>query len=147
MPKVAATASSPPSGDLPFKQAKDAAIAAFERSYLEPLLERADGNFSKAARAAKMDRMYLHQLAQKHGLGAKKPPYLDLLPLIERAVRAFGPERCMWESDAPLQARAPQSYQASVDLIREHARFLSPAEREQILFRTADEFFFRRRRT
>jgi predicted TIM-barrel fold metal-dependent hydrolase len=80
-----------------------------------------------------------------YGLGAKKPPYLDLLPLIERAVKAFGPERCMWESDAPLQARAPQSYQASVDLIREHARFLSPADREQILFKTADDFFFRRR--
>ena len=57
---------------LPFKEAKDVAVAEFEKAYLEPLLERTGGNFSKAAREAKMDRMYLHQLAQKHGLGAKR---------------------------------------------------------------------------
>ncbi|MBS2014318.1 MAG: sigma 54-interacting transcriptional regulator [Deltaproteobacteria bacterium] len=54
-------------GDVPFRVAKESAISAFERSYLGPLLERCHGNVSQAARAAKMDRMYLHQLAQKHG--------------------------------------------------------------------------------
>ena len=53
--------------DVPFRLAKESAISAFERSYLGPLLERCSGNVSQAARAAKMDRMYLHQLAQKHG--------------------------------------------------------------------------------
>jgi len=53
--------------DTPFRIAKETAISAFERSYLGPLLERCSGNVSQAARAAKMDRMYLHQLAQKHG--------------------------------------------------------------------------------
>ena len=57
-----------------FKDAKEAAIAEFERSFLKPLLDRCDGNFSKAARTAKMDRMYLHQLAQKHGLEYPKKP-------------------------------------------------------------------------
>ena len=57
-----------------FKDAKDAAIAEFEKAFLGPLLERCDGNFSKAARTAKMDRMYLHQLAQKHGLVYPKKP-------------------------------------------------------------------------
>ncbi|MBX3234035.1 MAG: sigma 54-dependent Fis family transcriptional regulator [Labilithrix sp.] len=57
---------------VPFKEAKEAAIAEFEKSYLEPLLTRTGGNFSKAARDAKMDRMYLHQLAQKHGLDPKR---------------------------------------------------------------------------
>jgi transcriptional regulator with GAF, ATPase, and Fis domain len=53
--------------DVPFRIAKEAAIAVFEKSYLAPLIERCNGNVSQAARAAKMDRMYLHQLAQKHG--------------------------------------------------------------------------------
>jgi transcriptional regulator with GAF, ATPase, and Fis domain len=55
------------STDVPFRIAKESAIATFERSYLGPLIERCNGNVSQAARAAKMDRMYLHQLAQKHG--------------------------------------------------------------------------------
>ena len=58
---------SQPSGEIPFRLAKEAAIATFEKSYLGPLLERCNNNVSQAARAAKMDRMYLHQLAQKYG--------------------------------------------------------------------------------
>jgi transcriptional regulator with GAF, ATPase, and Fis domain len=53
--------------DVPFRIAKEAAISTFERAYLGPLLERCNGNVSQASRAAKMDRMYLHQLAQKYG--------------------------------------------------------------------------------
>jgi transcriptional regulator with AAA-type ATPase domain len=52
----------------PFRLAKDAAVDAFERAYLGALLEAAGHNMSKAARMAGMDRMYLHRLAQKHGL-------------------------------------------------------------------------------
>ena len=53
--------------DVPFRIAKEAAIAVFEKAYLGPLIERCNGNVSQAARAARMDRMYLHQLAQKYG--------------------------------------------------------------------------------
>jgi DNA-binding NtrC family response regulator len=56
-----------PPSDVPFRVAKESAIASFEKSYLGPLIERCNGNVSQAAREAKMDRMYLHQLAQKHG--------------------------------------------------------------------------------
>jgi len=42
--------------------------AAFEQRYVAWLLERHDGNFSAAARAAEMDRKYLYKLAKKHGL-------------------------------------------------------------------------------
>ena len=55
-------------GRLPFKIAKDAAVDSFERQYLSSLLAAAQGNMSKAARMAGMDRMYLHRLVQKHGL-------------------------------------------------------------------------------
>ncbi len=52
---------------LPFRLAKERAIEKFERAYIGPLLEECEGNMSKAARTARMDRMYLHQLAQKYG--------------------------------------------------------------------------------
>lgn len=53
---------------VPFKVAKDALVDSFERTYLIALLEAAEGNMSRAARLADIDRMYLHRLVQKHGL-------------------------------------------------------------------------------
>jgi DNA-binding NtrC family response regulator len=41
---------------------------AFERKYVTWLLDRHEGNISKAAREADMDRKYLYKLAKKHGL-------------------------------------------------------------------------------
>ncbi|MCC6554308.1 MAG: sigma 54-dependent Fis family transcriptional regulator [Polyangiaceae bacterium] len=70
-PAPAAAAGAPaarPDIELPFKEAKDAIIAQFERAYLAALLDWAEGNVSKAARKANLDRMYLHRLLQRHGL-------------------------------------------------------------------------------
>jgi DNA-binding NtrC family response regulator len=66
---AAAPAAAPPEIDrsIPFRLAKERAIEKFERAYIGPLLEECEGNMSKAARTARMDRMYLHQLAQKYG--------------------------------------------------------------------------------
>ncbi len=57
-----------PDLDVPFKVAKEAVITDFERQYLGALLEWAGGNVSKAARKAKMDRMYLYRLLQRYEL-------------------------------------------------------------------------------
>jgi DNA-binding NtrC family response regulator len=54
--------------DKPFKLAKEEVINDFERRYLSALLEWAGGNISKAARRAKMDRMYLYRLLQRYDL-------------------------------------------------------------------------------
>ena len=51
---------------MPFKDAKDELINAFERQYLVDLLDRHDGNVSKAARAADMDRKSITRLMKKH---------------------------------------------------------------------------------
>jgi transcriptional regulator with GAF, ATPase, and Fis domain len=61
-------ATAAPSVELPFKDAKERVIAEFERAYLAELLRWAGGNVSKAARKAKLDRMHLHRLFQRHGL-------------------------------------------------------------------------------
>ncbi len=53
---------------VPFNAAKDSLIASFERQYLRALLDWAEGNVSKAARKAGLDRMYVHRLLQRHGI-------------------------------------------------------------------------------
>jgi len=55
-------------GRMPFKDAKEKIVDAFERHYVEQLLDRADGNVSRAADMAGLDRSYLTRLAKKHGL-------------------------------------------------------------------------------
>ncbi|MFT4975965.1 MAG: transcriptional regulator with GAF, ATPase, and Fis domain, partial [Myxococcota bacterium] len=56
---------------LPFKDAKDQLIEAFERQYLVDLLEHHSGNVSRAARIAQMDRKTITRLMKKHQL--KRP--------------------------------------------------------------------------
>ena len=68
------------SGELPaefeaglsFRDTKEKWNEAFERRYLTWLLRRAEGNISKAARDADMDRKYLHKLIRKYGIDAKE---------------------------------------------------------------------------
>jgi len=57
--------------DLPFHDAKEKAIQAFERAYLEALLARNGGNISQAAREARIDRKTIHRLLKKHRIRAR----------------------------------------------------------------------------
>jgi len=56
----------------PFKVAKARAVARFERSYLDNLLEKTGGNVSLAARISRKDRSALNKLAKKHGLSGEQ---------------------------------------------------------------------------
>jgi predicted TIM-barrel fold metal-dependent hydrolase len=77
-----------------------------------------------------------------YALGKKKAPYTDLADLIEKVVKAFGASRCMWESDCPFQVEAGHNYKDSIDLIRTRLKFLSAGDREWLLRKTAEQFFF-----
>jgi DNA-binding NtrC family response regulator len=55
---------------LGYKQARAKLLYDFEERYLTSLLQRSDGNVSRAAREARMDRSHLIDLLQRHG---KKP--------------------------------------------------------------------------
>lgn len=76
-----------------------------------------------------------------YGLGQAKPPHIDLAPLIRRAYYAFGPDRLMWGSDCPFQLMA-ETYENSISLIRDHLDFLSRADKDWILRKTAEKLFF-----
>jgi hypothetical protein len=48
----------------------------------------------------------------------------------------------MWESDCPFQVEGKHTYQASIDLVRTRLKFLTAQDRDWLLRRTAEEFFF-----
>jgi predicted TIM-barrel fold metal-dependent hydrolase len=77
-----------------------------------------------------------------YALGRKTPPYLDLAPLIQRVVAAFGARRCMWESDCPFQVVA-HKYTDSLALVRDRLDFLSKDDKEWLLGRTCEQALFR----
>ena len=54
--------------DARFKNAKERVVAEFELSYVTQLLDWAEGNVSRAARKAGMDRMNLYRMIQRYGL-------------------------------------------------------------------------------
>jgi DNA-binding NtrC family response regulator len=57
-----------PLAQASYKDARAAAVAAFEHEFLAGLLAATGGNVSEAARRARMDRVYLTQLLKRHGL-------------------------------------------------------------------------------
>jgi transcriptional regulator with GAF, ATPase, and Fis domain len=51
---------------LSFREAKEQAVARWERAYLQALIRASDGNLSRAARAARMNRNHLRELLRHH---------------------------------------------------------------------------------
>lgn len=52
----------------PLKVARERWTRVLERRYVEGMLAAHDGNVTAAARAAGVERMYLHRLLQRYGL-------------------------------------------------------------------------------
>jgi predicted TIM-barrel fold metal-dependent hydrolase len=77
-----------------------------------------------------------------YALGAKKPPYLDMGPLIRRVRDAFGPQRVMWASDCPFLVDPGHNYHDSIALIRDRLDFLTESDRAWMLRGTAEKVFF-----
>ena len=105
-----------------------------------------EGDIRTLCNMARYPRVMV-KLGPFQALGNGEAPYFDLLPLIERIVDAFGPERVMWESDSggPVRMKNPANdFAAAIALIRDHADFLSQSDKEQILVKTAENFFFNR---
>jgi predicted TIM-barrel fold metal-dependent hydrolase len=99
-----------------------------------------DADVDSLCALAHHKKLYI-KIGAFYALGKKTPPYLDLVPLIKRVVRAFGPSRCMWESDCPFQI-VKHRYVDSIALVRDHLDFLTREDREWLLFRTAERILF-----
>ncbi|MGD9506560.1 MAG: sigma-54-dependent transcriptional regulator [Syntrophobacteraceae bacterium] len=54
--------------DLPYKEAKEAAMRAFHDAYLKSLFEATRGNVSRAAKLCGMERQALQQVARRYGM-------------------------------------------------------------------------------
>lgn len=70
--KKAATTSTEIDLEASFHQAKERVVSDFELRYLSALLDWSDGNISRAARKAGLDRMHLHRLVQRYGIREKR---------------------------------------------------------------------------
>ena len=58
--------------EKPFKEAKGLLVEAFEREYLTHLLQRHNGNISRAALEAGIDRNYIHRLVKKYNIPVER---------------------------------------------------------------------------
>jgi DNA-binding NtrC family response regulator len=67
-PSRSATPAAPELVGLPFKEAKDQLLRDFTRDYFRALLERAEGNRSRAAKMAGIARAHLYTLLDELGL-------------------------------------------------------------------------------
>jgi DNA-binding NtrC family response regulator len=54
---------------LPLREARREASDAFELEYLESILERTQGNVTRAAAIAEVSRQMVQKLMRKHGIG------------------------------------------------------------------------------
>jgi predicted TIM-barrel fold metal-dependent hydrolase len=77
-----------------------------------------------------------------YALGEKKPPHLELVPMIRRLFETFGPQRLMWASDSPYQLQKGNDYASSIGLVRDKLDFVSAADRQRLLCDTAERIFF-----
>ncbi len=61
-------AGQPAAVERPFSEARAAAVAKFEKAYLDTLLEEENGNITRAARRAGIDKSNLRKLARRYGI-------------------------------------------------------------------------------
>ena len=91
---------------------------------------------------ARHNNMYV-KIGAYYALGAKKPPYTDLIPMIRELLSAYGSSRLMWESDCPFQV-VSHTYKDSISLVTDRLDFLTDSQRADILGKTAERLLFRK---
>jgi hypothetical protein len=120
-----------------------------------PDLDDLDPSVDNLEKLCEMGRRHANCYAKlgplDHFSSSEAPPFLDMLPVVSRLLDAFGPARCMWESDSggpgcPLVVQKDlgydmsSAYEGSISLITEHCR-LSEAEVHLVLGGTAVRVF------
>jgi len=114
-------------------------IDHFSRIGMTGTIEASD--LDNLCRLAKFENVFVKTSAF-YALGAKRPPYKDLIPMTQRLLGEFGSARLMWASDCPYQVQGEHTYAASIDVIKQHVPDLSEADRRNLLQGTAERVFF-----
>ncbi len=114
-------------------------IDHFARIGMRGKIDQSDLN--ALCRLAEFPNVYVKTSAF-YALGAKKPPYRDLGPMIRALRDSFGASRLMWASDCPFQVQEEHTYGDSINLIRSGLDFLTVDDRQWILGKTAEKVFF-----
>jgi predicted TIM-barrel fold metal-dependent hydrolase len=98
-----------------------------------------DDEIATVCSMSKLPNVYV-KISRLHALGDQPGNHDDLLPMIRKVIDAFGPERLLWGSDAPYQV-VSENYEDSLSVVRDKLG-LSDADRDQILFKTAEKLFY-----
>ena len=114
-------------------------IDHFARIGVDGMIRASD--LDALCRLARHRKTYV-KISAFYALGAKKSPYLDLVPMIRRLLDAFGPERLMWATDCPYQVQEGHTYADSIALVRDRLDGLSDGDRQWLLRKTAERVFF-----
>ena len=99
-----------------------------------------DHNINQLCDLARFPNVYV-KISRLHSQGKKTPPYEDLIPVINRIIDAFGPDRLMWGSDSPYQV-VLATYEDSISLVRDKLG-LSETDKQKILNDTPAKLFFK----
>ena len=100
-----------------------------------------DHDLDRLADLARYRRVHA-KISAFYGVGDRRPPYDELIPMIRRVYDAFGPERLMWASDCPYQLFGANTYAASIALVRDEIDFFTDADKDWVLRKTAERVFF-----
>lgn len=100
-----------------------------------------EGDVKRLCTLARHKHVFV-KISAFYALGKKQPPYLDLVPLIRRVYDAFGAKRLMWASDSPYQLVGEHTYGGSISLVRDKLDFVSKADRQWLLRKTAEAVYF-----
>lgn len=68
-------------------------------------------------------------------------PCVRTIELLQEAIEIMGVHKILWGSDIPSTFKK-YTYQQLIDVIKEHADFLSDSQKEMILYKNAELFFF-----
>ena len=94
---------------------------------------------NKLLALARYPQVYV-KISHMWSLSQQSYPYPDAAQQVKQVFDAFGPLRLMWGTDWPICLNK-LSYAQAVALYRDHLAWLTPKDREQILYKTVQQIW------
>jgi len=94
---------------------------------------------NKLLALARYPHVYV-KISHMWSLSQQPYPYSDAARQVKQVFDAFGPQRLMWGTDWPICLNK-LSYAQAVALYRDHLAWLSPQDRQQILYKTVQDIW------